>query len=58
MDFKQLKTFCTIYDANSFSSAAARLGYAQSTVTTQIKLLEDELNVTLFDRIGKKIFLT
>jgi DNA-binding transcriptional LysR family regulator len=58
MDFKQLKTFCTIYEFNSFSAAAANLGYAQSTVTTQIKLLEEELKVTLFDRIGKKIYLT
>lgn len=58
MDFKQLKTFCTIYEFNSFSVAAANLGYAQSTVTTQIKLLEEELKVTLFDRIGKKIYLT
>lgn len=58
MDFKQLKTFCAIYELNSFSAAAAHLSYAQSTVTTQIKLLEEELNVVLFDRIGKKIFLT
>lgn len=58
MDFKQLKTFCTIFELNSFSAAAASLSYAQSTVTTQIKLLEEELNVALFDRIGKKIFLT
>ena len=58
MDFKQLKTFCTIYELNSFSAAAVSLSYAQSTVTTQIKLLEEELNVVLFDRIGKKIFLT
>lgn len=58
MDIKQLKTFCTIYEFNSFSAAATSLGYAQSTVTTHIKLLEEELNVALFDRIGKKIFLT
>ena len=43
----------------SFSSKAAEtLGYAQSTITTQIQLLEDELGVSLFDRIGKKVFLS
>lgn len=58
MDFKQLKTFLMIYETNGFSSAANVLGYAQSTVTTQIKLLEHELQVTLFNRIGKSISLT
>lgn len=58
MDFKQLKTFLKICETNGFTSAASDLGYAQSTVTTQIKLLEDELNVLLFERIGKSISLT
>lgn len=58
MDFKQLKTFIKIYETNGFSTAATTLSYAQSTVTTQIKLLEEELNLTLFNRIGKKISLT
>lgn len=58
MDFKQLKTFITICDVKSFTSAATTLGYAQSTITTQIKMLEDDLGTTLFNRIGKTISLT
>ena len=58
MDFKQLKTFITICDVKSFTSAATTLGYAQSTITTQIKMLEEDLGTTLFNRIGKTISLT
>ena len=58
MEFRQLKTFLIISKFNSFTMAADELGYAQSTVTTQIKLLEDELNVKLFERLGKTISLT
>lgn len=58
MDFRQLKTFITICELNSFTAAANSLGYAQSTITTQIKLLEDELGTALFNRIGKNISLT
>ncbi len=58
MEFRQLKTFLKIVDTNSFTGAATVLGYAQSTVTTQIKGLEEELKVPLFERIGKNISLT
>lgn len=58
MDFKQLKTFLKIVESNSFTGAASALGYAQSTVTTQIKNLEEELHTPLFERIGKNISLT
>ena len=42
----------------SFTQAADALGYAQSTITTQIKLLESELEVKLFERMGKTVTLT
>lgn len=58
MDFRNLNTFIKIADLNSFSKAAMELGYTQSTVTMQIKALEEELQVSLFDRIGKTIRLT
>lgn len=58
MTITQLSTFLTIAELNSFSAAADSLGYAQSTVTTQIKQLEDELGCVLFDRLGKTISLT
>ncbi len=58
MDFKQLNAFLTISKLQSFTKAADTLGYAQSTITTQIKQLENELEVKLFERIGKNVTLT
>ena len=58
MDLKQLNTFLMISKLQSFTKAADTLNYAQSSVTTQIKLLEEELGVKLFERIGKNISLT
>lgn len=58
MTITQLNTFIKITETESFSAAANGLGYAQSTVTTQIKQLEDELGCHLFDRLGKTVSLT
>lgn len=58
MEFRNLITFLKIVETNSFSKAAEQLMYSQSTVTIQIQQLEEELNVKLFERIGKRIFLT
>ena len=58
MTITQLETFLKIADRGSFSSAANELGYAQSTVTMQIKQLEEELGSDLFNRLGKTISLT
>ena len=58
MTITQLETFLRIADKGSFSSAASDLGYAQSTVTMQIKQLEEELGSDLFNRLGKTISLT
>ena len=58
MTITQLETFLKIAETGSFTSAANMLGYAQSTVTTQIKQLETELNCLLFERLGKSIALT
>jgi DNA-binding transcriptional LysR family regulator len=58
MELRQLNTFMTIARLQSFSKAALELGYAQSSVTSQIQLLEQELNVRLFERLGHSITLT
>lgn len=58
MEIRTLITFQKIYELRSFSKAAAYLGYSQSAVTMQIKQLESELNVKLFDRIGKMVSIT
>ncbi|MEW9124076.1 MAG: LysR family transcriptional regulator, partial [Thermotaleaceae bacterium] len=58
MEIKQLKTFLTIAKMQSFTLTAESLNYAQSTITTQIQLLEKELGVRLFERLGHRIDLT
>ena len=54
----RLLSLIKIAETGSFTSAANTLGYAQSTVTMQIKQLEDELGSVLFDRLGKNVVLT
>lgn len=58
MNTKYLTTFKTILETGSFQKAANKLNYTQSTVTFQIKQLEDELSVKLFEKIGRKMELT
>lgn len=58
MDTKQLRTFRSIARNLSFSKTAVELNFAQSTVSAQIRTLENELRLTLFDRLGKKVVLT
>lgn len=58
MEIRNLITFSKIAALNSYSKAAENLGYAQSTITTQMQLLEQELGVKLIERTGRKIKLT
>ena len=58
MDTNVLKTFIAVCEYSGFSAAAKELGYTQSTVSSQIKQLEKELGVRLFDRYYHKINLT
>lgn len=58
MEIKQLKTFSVVAKTSNFSEASKILGYAQPTVTTHIQLLEGELNVKLFERLGHRVKLT
>lgn len=58
MEIRQLISFITIAQCESFTKAADKLGYSQSAITIQIKNLETELSTRLFDRIGKKVILT
>ena len=58
MTVVQMETFAKVAELKSFSAAADALGYAQSTVTTQIRQLEEELNCLLFERLGKRTVLT
>ena len=58
MEVRQLNTLIRAAQFQSFSKAAESLGYSQSAVTVQIKALEEELGVRLFDRIGKTVSIT
>ncbi|MCR2805766.1 LysR family transcriptional regulator [Paenibacillus soyae] len=58
MELRQLHIFRTVASTLNFSRAAEALSYVPSNVTMQIKALEDELGVRLFDRLGKQLVLT
>lgn len=58
MELRQLRTFVSVAQLLSFNGAAQALNYAQSTISTQIRLLEEEFGKPLFDRLGKSIVLT
>lgn len=55
---KKLEAFIAVARFLNFGEAARTLNYSQSTVSEQIKSLEEYLSVRLFERIGRKVFLT
>ncbi|MFS0723635.1 LysR family transcriptional regulator [Paenibacillus sp. 1P07SE] len=58
MELRQLEYFAAICKEMHFSRAAENLCTTQSNLSQQIKFLENELGLPLFDRIGKRIALT
>lgn len=58
MELKNLITFTQVAELGSFTKAAEQLGYSQSTISFQIKQLEEELGCLLFERINHTITLT
>ena len=58
MQLRNLITFIHVAELGSFTKAAEQLGYSQSTVSFQIKQLEEDLNCLLFERINHTITLT
>lgn len=58
MNFNQLKYFVAIVEQGSFWAAALEEYISQSSLSKQIKTLENELGVVLFNRSGNKITLT
>lgn len=55
---QQLRGFCFAAQFGNISRAAAHLGLSQSSVSLQIKALEEELDCQIFTRIGPRIALT
>jgi len=58
MDLDQLHTFLEIVRLKSFSKAAQTCFRTQPAISAQVRQLEQELNTTLFDRLGTRIALT
>ena len=58
MNLTKLQTFITLSECLSFTVAAEKLYCSQPSVSMQIQSLEKDLDFQLFDRIGKKLYLT
>lgn len=58
MDFRQLKSFAAVVEYKSFSKAAERLSSAQPTISTHVRMLEEELQTQLILRTTKSIEIT
>ncbi|MGU3470874.1 LysR family transcriptional regulator [Paenibacillus sp. D51F] len=58
MDIRQLTYFMEVAKQGSFTKAARQLHITQPSLSKMVRLLEEELGVTLFDRSSKQIVLT
>ena len=58
MELRNLITFIHVAELGSFTKAAEALSYSQSTVSFQIKQLEEEIGCLLFERINHTVTLT
>ncbi|MFF2176182.1 LysR family transcriptional regulator [Lysinibacillus sp. NPDC058147] len=58
MEIRQLEYFLVLCNELHFTKAAEKLNISQPTLSHQIKVLENELGIPLFDRLGKKIAIT
>ncbi len=58
MDLRSLKYFLTVAETGGFTAAAEQLHIAQPAISMSIRKLEEQLDLTLFDRLGKQVRLT
>ena len=58
MNIKQLQYFVTIVESGTITAAARKLGISQPPLSAQMKLLEEELGVTLMERGARQVRLT
>lgn len=58
MDLRLLKTFLSVAKTENITQAAEEMNFSQPAVTAQIKTLEEHFGVLLFERVGKKLYIT
>ncbi len=58
MDIQLFRTFLLVAKLNNITQAAEQLNFTQPTVTAQIQTLEEHFGAALFERIGKKLYIT
>jgi LysR family hydrogen peroxide-inducible transcriptional activator len=58
MEIHQLRYFCAVVRAGSFTRAAEQLGIAQPSLSQQIRALEKQVGAPLFERLGRSVRLT
>jgi DNA-binding transcriptional LysR family regulator len=58
MDLRQLEMFLAVVQEGGFNKAASKLYVSQSAISRKISLLEEELNVKLFLRVGNQVTIT
>ena len=58
MTLRHLRIFLAVCQEGSATAAAEKLYIAQPTVSVALRELERHYNVALFDRIGRRLFLT
>src|SRR5690349_6565720 len=58
MDLRRLKTFVAVAELGTVSKAALHLRVGQPALSRQLSELQQELGLPLFDRVGRRLFLT
>ena len=58
MTLHQLKIFISVAEFKSFTQAGIQLRMSQPDVSLHIRNLENEIGLGLFERVGKKVYLT
>ncbi|MDR3587180.1 MAG: LysR family transcriptional regulator [Desulfosporosinus sp.] len=58
MDIQLFRTFLLVAKLGSITSAAEQLNFTQPAISSQIRTLEGHFAVSLFERVGKKLYIT